>query len=103
MLDHNAHLEWRHATKPDGTKIYHRKYRNQTKKWDVTPVLEEKKYEYISELMEGVRAMRIQSTVSLHYKGVLLENHPAKKQSTIAHSVPTPTGELVQNKRSGFH
>ena len=56
--------------KPGGTKIYHRKYRKQTKKWDVTPVLEEKKYECIPQLMEGVRVMQIQS-VCLCHKGVL--------------------------------
>ena len=57
VLDHNAHLQRNHITKQDGTKVYHRKYRKQTKKWDVTPVLEEK-YEYIPEIMECVRVMR---------------------------------------------
>jgi len=53
--------------------------------------------------VEGAHTMQIQSAVSLHHKGVLLENHPAQKLSTIAHTVPTPTGELVQSKRSAFH
>lgn len=103
VLDHNAHLQRNHITKPDGTKVYHRKYRKQTKKWDVTPVLEEKKYEYIPEIMECVRVMRIQSTVSLRHKGVLSVNQPARRQSTIAHTAPTPTDELVSSKRSRFH
>lgn len=60
-------------------------------KWDVTPVLESKKYEYIPELMECVHLMRIQSAVTLRHKEVLAENHPARQQVTIAHTAPTPT------------
>ena len=81
VLDHNAHLQRNHITKQDGTKVYHRKYRKQTKKWDVTPVLEEKKYVHTRN-----NGMRIQSTVSLHHKGVLSVNQPVRRQSTIAHA-----------------
>ena len=102
VLDHNAHLERRHLTKPDGTKIYHRKYRKQTKKWDITPVLESKKYDYIPELMNNIRLLRSLTTLPLHRKRVLEEDHPARKQSTIAHIAPSPTNELVVNKRSRF-
>jgi len=89
--------------KPDGTKMYHRKYRKQTKKWDVTPVLESKKYEYIPELIECVHLMRIQSAVALRHKEILAENHPARRQVTIAHTAPTPTDELIRSKRSRFY
>ena len=47
VLDHNAHLQRGHVTNAKGEKIYHQKYGKQTKKWDATPVMENKKYEYI--------------------------------------------------------
>ena len=76
-LNHNAHLQRGHVTNTKGEQIYHRKYRKQTKKWDVTPVMENKKYEYIPELMESVHLMRQQTTSTLRSKNVLAEDHPS--------------------------
>ena len=36
ILDRNAHKERGHARNKDGDIIYHRKYRKQSKKWDVS-------------------------------------------------------------------
>jgi len=103
VLDHNAHLQRTQVTNLKGDKIFHRKYRKQTKKWDVTPVLEDKKFEYIPDLMCAIRLLRMHTIVPLCHKRVLEEDHPARKQATIAHVLPRPTTELVQNKRSRFH
>ena len=86
-----------------GERIYHRKYRRQTKKWDVSPVLKSKQYDYIPELMNSVRLLRTGKSVTLCHKRVLAEDHPAKQQATIAHVNPSPTDELVRQKRSRFH
>ena len=86
-----------------GERIYHRKYRRQTKKWDVSPVLKSKQYNYIPELMNSVRLLRSQTSVTLRHKRVLAEDHPAQQQPTIAHVNPNPTDELVWQKRSRFH
>ena len=102
-LDHNAHLQRGHLTNAKGEKIYHRKYRKQTKKWDVTPVMANKKYNYIPELMESVRLMRHRTTFTLRSKNVLAEDHPSRRQTTIAHTAPSSTDELIRNKRSRFH
>ena len=77
VLDHNAHLQRGHVTSAKGDKTYHRKYRKQTKKWDVTPIMENKKFEYIPELMECVRFMHHQTTFTLRSKNDLAENHPS--------------------------
>ena len=53
-LDHNAHLQHEHVINAKGEKTYYRKYRKQTKKWDVIPIMGNKKYEYLPELMESV-------------------------------------------------
>ena len=103
MLDHNAHLQRGHATNAKGDKTYHRKYRKQTKKWDITPVMETKNYGYIPELMEGVRLIRRQTTITLRSKTVLVEDHPSRRQATIAHIAPNSTDELIKNKRSRFY
>ena len=62
-----------------------------------------KKFEYISELMESVRLMRNDTTFTLRYKTVLAEDHPSRRQPTIAHNAPNSTDEIIQNKRSRFH
>ena len=76
-LDHNAHIQRGRVTKAKGEKMYHREYRKQTKKWDVAPVMVNKKYEYIPELMESVRWMHHQTTFTLRSKNVLAEDYPS--------------------------
>lgn len=102
VLDHNAHFQRAYRTNDKGEQTYHHKYRKQTKRWDVTPILK-KKYEYISELIESVCVMHINSTSTLHHKTVLEEDHPSQRQPTIAHTTPTSTDELIQNKHSRFY
>ena len=75
-LYHKAYLQRGHMTDTKGEKTYHQKYRKQTKKWDVTPVMENKKYECIPELIKSVRLMRHQTTFTLCSKNVLAEDHP---------------------------
>ena len=46
VLDHNAHLHRQIAENKKGEPMHSRKFRKQTKKWDTTPTLTMKKYEY---------------------------------------------------------
>ena len=46
VLDYNAHLDSEKAKNKCGDVIYNRKFRKQTKKWDATPSLVSKKYDY---------------------------------------------------------
>ena len=77
-------------------KTNHHKYRRQMKKGDVTPIMRNKKYEYNPELMESVHLMRSQTTFTLHSKNVLPENLPSRWQTTIAHTAPNSTNELLK-------
>ena len=65
--------------------------------------MENKKFEYIPELMECVRFMRHQTTLTLRSKNDLAENHPSRQQATIARTAPNSTDELIKNKRSRFY
>ena len=47
VLDHNNHNSREQQKNSSGEIVYHRKYRKQTKKWDTTPTLTSKKYEYV--------------------------------------------------------
>ena len=62
-----------------------------------------KKYEYIPELMESVHLMRHRTTFTLRSKNVLPENHPLQQQTTIAHTAPSSTDELIKSKHSRFY
>ena len=75
----------------------------QTKKWDVIPVMENKKHEYVPELMESVHLMHHQTTFTLCTKNVVAENHPLWQQATIAHTAPSSTDELIKNKHLRFY
>ena len=98
-LDHNAHLDRQHLHNKDGDYIYSRKFRKQTKKWDTTPTLKKKKYEYIPGLMDDIVSLRSNTSTRLKDRTVLEESHPKRQQATI----DPPTAELVVSKRSHFN
>ena len=102
ILDHNAHTERENALNKNGDIIYHRKYRKQTKKWDVSPTKSNKAYKYIPELMKVILEERKGSVQNLKHRVALPQEHPANIQPTIAHTIPDKTAELVTNKRTRF-
>ena len=102
ILDHNKHCHREHMRSKDGNLLYHRKYRKQSKKWDSTPTLIRKKYEYIPRIMSEICKARADSDSSLKRKVVLAENHPGRIQKSIGHCNPEETHVIVSNKRSRF-
>ena len=50
ILDHNFHNQREKWMNKKGEVMYQRKYRKQSKKWDVTLLLAPKKYNYIPDL-----------------------------------------------------
>lgn len=102
VLDHNAHVKRDHAKNRQGEIIYHRKYRKQSKKWDVTPTLKSKTFAYIPDIIREVEMERERNGFKIKNQVELHSDHPARIQSTIAHTVPLPTSELVLKKKSRF-
>ena len=102
VLDHNAHSERKGAVDNKGEQLFHRKYRKQSKKWDVTPLKSNKTYKYIPELIQAVFEERTVSISSMKRAITLPENHPTKIQHTIAHLQPDNTIDIVKNKKSRF-
>ena len=99
-LDHNAHLDRQHLHNKDGDYIYSRKF---CKKWDTTPTLKKKKYEYIPGLMDDIVSLWSNTSTRLKDRTVLEESHPKRQQATIGNIEPPPTAELVVSKRSRFN
>lgn len=89
-----------YKTRVHGDHIYSRKFRKQTKKWDTTPTLKKKKYEYIPGLMDDILSQRSNTSSRLKDRVVLEESHPKHQQATIGNVEPPPTAELVASKRS---
>lgn len=102
VLDHNAHSEREAAVSTKGEQLYHRKYRKQSKKWDVTPLKTTKTYKYIPELIQAVFEERKASISSMKRPATLPEEHPTNIQHTIAHTQPNNTADIVKNKKSRF-
>ena len=82
--------------------INHRKYRKQTKKWDVTPTKSNKEYKYIPELVTAILEEQKVSVHNLKHQVTLPREHSTSIQATIAHTTPHKTAELVKNKRTRF-
>ena len=102
VLDHNAHTGRENALNHNGDIIYHRKYRKQTKKWDVTPTKSKKLYKYIPELMRAILEERKVLAHNLKHQVTLHQEHPSNIQATIAHIIPDATAQLVKNKCTRF-
>ena len=102
VLDHNMHVEREIATTAEGDQRYHRKYRKQSKKWDVTPVKVKKDYKYIPELISAIFEARKESHGTLRAKKYVQDDHPVNIQATIAHCLSQPTTDIVSNKKSRF-
>ena len=102
VLDHNAHCDRQVATTAKGEQRYHRKYRKQSKNWDVTPVKTRKEYKYIPELIAAIFQAHKESDNSLKSKKRLREDHPVHIQHTIAHRPPDHTADIATKKRSRF-
>ena len=102
MIDYNAHVEREVARNREGEIIYHRKYRKQTKKWDVTPVRSRKEYPYMNELVFTILKMREESDMTTRSKLPVALNHPRNIQLTIGKDVPLETLVILSNKQSRF-
>ena len=100
VLDHNLHAKRGMAKNKNGEPIYSRQYRKQTKKWDVTPCKEAKKYDYLSQIMQEILNSRKESTVGLKHKESLPHDDLQRIQQTIAHQPPVNTKDIVMNKKS---
>lgn len=102
VLDHNALRGRENALNHNDDIIYHRKYKKQTKKWDVTPTKSKKLYKHIPELMRAILEERKVSAHNLKHQVTLHQEHPSNIQATIAHIIPDATAQLVKNKWTRF-
>ena len=83
--------------------MYQRKYRKQTKRWDVTPSLVSKDYNYIPRPMEAISREHASSDVNLKHKQPEPLHHSCNIQKTIRHRPPEKTSELVATNILIFH
>ena len=100
VLDHNAHIS--HSPKQHNSShefLYHRRYRKQTRQWDVVKVLETKEFKYIPEMFEEVLRFWQQSSFSMKKRSTTQPSHVIR---TIAHIPPPDTCTIVANKISRF-
>ena len=102
ILDHNNHLQRGQAATKSGDTMFHRKYRKQSKKWDATPTMNQKAYQYIPTIIRAIVEKRTCESITLKHSIIVPEDHPTRIQDTIAHVPPTATHDIIRNKRSRF-
>ena len=57
---------------------------------------------YIPNLMQHIFEERKMPVAALKYPITLSQDHPSKRQPTIAHTQPDETASIARNKRSRF-
>ena len=103
VLDHNAHIDRNPKQHMRSQEYqYHRRYRKQTRNWDVVEVLEAKDYKYVSELSDEVLKFWGRSTFTMRTRNTTAQDHPCSIQRTIAHTQQPDTSTIVTNKKSRF-
>ena len=103
VLDHNAHTIRAPKQRADSQGyLYHRRYRKQTRNWDVVKVMERKEFDYIPEMLEVKTKFWKETACTTRKRTTLPDNHPSRIQRTIAHTEPPDTHTIVQNKQSRF-
>ena len=71
VLDYNFHSDRGQAQRKSGELMFARKFRKQTKKWDTTPTLKKKTYEYIPGLLKDIMTLRVTTSGKLKDKVML--------------------------------
>ena len=83
--------------------MYARKFRKQTKKWDVTPLKERKTYSYIPDILQEIETMRTSTPrCDIKRKRPIPADHPTRICPSIANTNPDPTDHIVRCKKSRF-
>ena len=80
--------------------MYNHKYRKASKKWGITPAMENKKFLYIQSLMQSILTHRKESSFSMKHKEPIPAEHHIHIQRTIGHKQPTTTEDIGQKKSS---
>ncbi|XP_067844712.1 uncharacterized protein [Heptranchias perlo] len=65
-IDYNHHLDRSQAKNVDGTPMYRAKYSKRTKRWHTEAVKEDKKYDYVPNLMENIFFNKLQIKDTCH-------------------------------------
>ncbi|XP_071792699.1 uncharacterized protein [Asterias amurensis] len=101
-IDYTMHLHREQMKTANGKLKYHRAYSKHSQSWVVKPVMQKKKYNYLTDLMVSVFQARLDDTQLLRRKTEMLANDPRRIASTIAPIPPPPTEELVAKHQSRF-
>ena len=102
VLDNNAHCLREPAHSREGTATHARKFRKQSKKWDVTPVKKRKEYLYVNKIIQEIQKQRHDSCESLKKKRLLSPSNPYHIQHTIGDSDPPSTSTIRDHDVSLF-
>ena len=82
--------------------MFHRKYQKRTKKCDAAAIKSAKEYKYVPELIKKIFEEWKLYKTALKRQRPRPQDHPSNVQSTISHTKPNETTDLVKNKRSRF-
>ncbi|KAL3884899.1 hypothetical protein ACJMK2_024998 [Sinanodonta woodiana] len=91
-IGHNRHINRPSFVNRDGT----------LRRWSAYPVKEDKRYDYITELMEKVIERRLNDNIGMN-RPVVLETDDPKRISIVLAPIPPPaTAEIIQQQKSRF-
>ncbi|XP_071827646.1 uncharacterized protein [Apostichopus japonicus] len=102
VIDHNYHADRRQATQVDGTPRFQCKYSKSTGRFSAQPLMEQKSYGYLPELMGLIFLQRANTTGPLNQQVPMKENDPKRIHPRISLLPRPPIQELIKCHKSRF-
>ena len=96
VLDHNFHVDRTPKLHSKSQELqYHRKFRKQSRNWDVVKVMQKKQYTYIPEMLKEILMYWQLSEFNMR---MITDSNSTRA----VHVQPPDTATIVNNKRSRF-
>ncbi|XP_022339797.1 uncharacterized protein LOC111134747 [Crassostrea virginica] len=101
-LDYNENVDRQPIINKDGTVRLQRTYNKKSGRWTVYPVKEKKKYTHVISLFTRVLEKRVEDREGFYGRLELEEGDPRRISKTIAPTLPPPSAQLAEEKKSRF-
>lgn len=101
VIDHNMHIDRKHAKTKEGKYCYKRKYNKSSRKYHAEPVKEKKDYKYVPYLLAKIVELRKEKLDSALERVVRVAHDPKliSPNLDLAQQAP-PTRQLVEERMS---
>lgn len=99
-IDNNTHVDRPLLKDQTGQTQYRRSYSKASAQWTVKAIKQQKKYQYLPQLLQEALKQRVSDDKPVGRKLGVSEHDPVRLAPTLAPSVAPSTSELVAKQKS---